>query len=313
MTTLRDVAKKANVSQMTVSRVFNHPETVSDELKELVFSAVKELNYHPNASAKALKNKKTQVIKVLILENISSAEPYYMRVLAGITKKLDTLQYSLQLSSQFDLDIDTCDGLIVMVAKNTDHRKLAKLDKPLVLFGENPYFDFADTDNQKDIYQATIYAAHCGYEHLYYIGLDHLETFAKKRRSGYEQAISHLNKNSQIFTISGAHDDELDFLKCLPLKKNSAFICATDKIALEVSSILETKGVLPDDFGVIGHDGILLDKLFDHHLTTMAQNFELMGTYLAEMLLAKIYTKPLLNSRLFPADLLVRQTTRPLR
>ena len=87
-------------------------------------------------------------------------------------------------------------------------------------------------------------------------------------------------------------------------QKNSAFICATDKIALEVSSILETKGVLPDDFGVIGHDGILLDKLFDHHLTTMAQNFELMGTYLAEMLL---------NSRLFPADLLGRQTTRPLR
>ena len=42
-------------------------------IKELVFSAVKELNYHPNASAKALKNKKTQVIKVLILENISSA------------------------------------------------------------------------------------------------------------------------------------------------------------------------------------------------------------------------------------------------
>ena len=73
MTTLRDVAKKANVSQMTVSRVFNHPETVSDELKELVFSAVKELNYHPNASAKALKNKNTQVIKVFIIENISSA------------------------------------------------------------------------------------------------------------------------------------------------------------------------------------------------------------------------------------------------
>ena len=148
------------------------PKTVSDELKGARLFCCKELNYHPNASAKALKNKKTQVIKVLILENISSAEPYYMRVLAGITKKLDTLQYSLQLSSQFDLDIDTCDGLIVIGAKrNTDHRKLAKLDKPLVLFGENPYFDFAtDTDNQKDIYQATIYAAHCGYEHLYYIG-----------------------------------------------------------------------------------------------------------------------------------------------
>ena len=37
MATLNDVAKKANVSKMTVSRVINHPEQVTDELKELVF------------------------------------------------------------------------------------------------------------------------------------------------------------------------------------------------------------------------------------------------------------------------------------
>ena len=49
--------------------------------------------------------------------------------------------------------------------------------------------------------------------------LDHLETFAKKRRSGYEQAISHLNKIPQIFTISGAHDGELDFLKMFATQK----------------------------------------------------------------------------------------------
>lgn len=54
MTTLRDVAKKANVSQMTVSRVFNHPETVSDELKELenswneLTSAVDSIKENPN-------------------------------------------------------------------------------------------------------------------------------------------------------------------------------------------------------------------------------------------------------------------------
>lgn len=313
MTTLKDVAKKANVSQMTVSRVFNHPETVSDELKELVFAAVKELNYRPNASAKALKNQRTQNIKVLILEDMSSAEPYYMQVLAGITKRLEVHQYSLQLATQLNTNFDTCDGLIVMGAKNTDHPKLSKITKPFVLFGENPEFDFVDTDNQDDIYQATIYAHHCGYEHLYYIVLDCSETFAKKRRMGYERAIKHLNYSSHIFDISGQHDRELDFLRQLPLKKNSAFICATDKIALEVISILENKYTLPTDLGVIGHDGILLDNIFEHHLTTMAQRFEQMGDYLAEMLLAKIYTKPLLNSRLFPADLLVRQTTRPIQ
>ncbi|MGL9902943.1 LacI family transcriptional regulator [Enterococcus sp. DIV0802c] len=48
MPTLADVAKKANVSKMTVSRVINHPEQVTDELKELVFSAMAELDYRPN-------------------------------------------------------------------------------------------------------------------------------------------------------------------------------------------------------------------------------------------------------------------------
>jgi len=52
MVTLSDVAKKANVSKMTVSRVINHPEQVTDELKELVFKAMKELNYKPNVAAK---------------------------------------------------------------------------------------------------------------------------------------------------------------------------------------------------------------------------------------------------------------------
>lgn len=45
MPTLADVAKRANVSKMTVSRVINHPEQVTDELKELVFSAMAELDY----------------------------------------------------------------------------------------------------------------------------------------------------------------------------------------------------------------------------------------------------------------------------
>lgn len=51
--TLKDVAKKANVSKMTVSRVINHPQLVTDELKQLVYQAMEELNYRPNMAAKA--------------------------------------------------------------------------------------------------------------------------------------------------------------------------------------------------------------------------------------------------------------------
>jgi len=65
MATLNDVAKKANVSKMTVSRVINHPEQVTDELKTLVIQAMKELNYRPNTAARALVNNRTLVIKFL--------------------------------------------------------------------------------------------------------------------------------------------------------------------------------------------------------------------------------------------------------
>lgn len=54
MVTLSDVAKEANVSKMTVSRVINHPEQVTPELKQLVEQAMAILHYRPNSAAKAL-------------------------------------------------------------------------------------------------------------------------------------------------------------------------------------------------------------------------------------------------------------------
>ena len=69
---------------MTVSRVINHPEQVTDELKELVYEAMRELDYRPNAAAKALANNRTQIIKLLILEEMDTTEPYYMFLLTGI-------------------------------------------------------------------------------------------------------------------------------------------------------------------------------------------------------------------------------------
>ncbi len=51
MITLNDVAKKANVSKMTVSRVINHPDQVRPELRELILDVMAQLNYQPNAAA----------------------------------------------------------------------------------------------------------------------------------------------------------------------------------------------------------------------------------------------------------------------
>ncbi len=127
MTTLNDVAKKANVSKMTVSRVINHPEKVTDELKELVFQAMKELDYKPNVAAKALANNRTQVIKFFILEELDTTEPYYMNLLMGISRELDKHQYSLQLVTENSFDVGQSDGYIITGMREEHNELKAKL------------------------------------------------------------------------------------------------------------------------------------------------------------------------------------------
>lgn len=88
MTTLSDVAKKASVSKMTVSRVINHPQQVTPELRKIVEQAMEQLNYHPNSVASALAHHRTNVVKLVILEDIDTTEPYYMNLLFGIASGL---------------------------------------------------------------------------------------------------------------------------------------------------------------------------------------------------------------------------------
>ena len=135
MSTLNDVAKKANVSKMTVSRVINHPEQVTDELKELVFRAMEELSYRPNVAAKALVNNRTQIIKLFILEEMDTTEPYYMNLLMGIAQELDSRHYSLQLVTKNSFDIGSCDGYIICGMRESDYGWISGSTKPVVLFG----------------------------------------------------------------------------------------------------------------------------------------------------------------------------------
>jgi len=72
MTTMKDVAKLAKVSDATVSRVFSDPDAVSDKTKQIVLDAADELNYELNVLARNLRKMKTEIIMV-ILPDISNS------------------------------------------------------------------------------------------------------------------------------------------------------------------------------------------------------------------------------------------------
>lgn len=314
MTTLSDVAKKANVSKMTVSRVINHPEKVTDELKELVFQAMKDLDYKPNVAAKALANNRTQVIKFFILEEIDTTEPYYMNLLMGISKELDKHQYSLQLVTENSFDVGQSDGYIITGMRDKDYPWIERLEKPFVLFGENRYgYDFVDTDNARGTEISTEHAIKQGYEKIVYVGIDVKEPFEFSRESGYINTMQRYQKVPEIVRFANRSRFSYQFMEeqFARYPKNTAFVCSTDRLAIGIERGLQSNGaIIPEDYGVVGFDGVFLDQIAFPRLTTVKQPVFEMGKACANMLLNKIKQKGApQGNQLFEASLVVRGST----
>lgn len=315
MPTLADVAKKANVSKMTVSRVINHPEQVTDELKELVFSAMAELDYRPNIAAKALVSNRSQIIKLFILEEIDTTEPYYMNLLMGIAKCIGKAHYSLQLVTNDAFDVGSCDGYIITGVREKDFDWIDRLEKPVVLFGENRFgYDYVDSDNHYGTAKATQYALDNGYQTIVYIGIDEDELFELSREKGYLSIMKDQDLPSKILRFPNHSTMAENYLteNWQDFQEKTCFICSSDRLALGiVRGITKEKGRIPDDFGVIGFDGVFLDQISSPKLTTVKQDIVRMGEVCGEMLLKKIAEKGESQGyrRFFP-ELILRETTR---
>lgn len=317
MTTLSDVAKKANVSKMTVSRVINHPEQVTDELKALVLSAMKELDYRPNAAAKALVNNRTLVIKLFILEEMDTVEPYYMNLLTGIAKALDSRHYALQLVTKNNFDIGACDGYIICGMREKNYEWIGGAKRPTILFGENRHgYDFVDTDNEQGIAIATQHAIDLNYKNVVFVGIDVKEPFEFSRENGYINTMQKNHLVPQIHRFDNRSRFGAAFIKenWGMLEKNTVFVCSSDRLAIGIErGILEMGGAIPDDYGIIGHDGVFLDQIAYPQLTTVKQSVLEMGVICAEMLLNKIEQKGAPQGNyFFKPELVIRETTRKL-
>ena len=99
MITIRDVARKANVSVATVSRVVNNKGYVHKETKELVQQIIKELNYSPNQLARSLSNKHSNIIGVIV-PHIGTS--FYSDLLEGIESVALASGYKVMLCSSQD-------------------------------------------------------------------------------------------------------------------------------------------------------------------------------------------------------------------
>jgi len=143
MQTTRDqVAKEANVSSATVSRVFNNSESVSEELKKRVLLAAKKLNYIPNKAASQLRRRSTGKIAVVQINkedrtyywgSIKLFDWFYAQALRGMLNAIENSSYQLSfytVNDKKDL-IPICKKVDAIIGYDIDTKKEESFFKDL--------------------------------------------------------------------------------------------------------------------------------------------------------------------------------------
>ncbi|MBZ6013268.1 LacI family DNA-binding transcriptional regulator [Leuconostoc gelidum subsp. gelidum] len=313
MVNLADVAHQVHVSKMTVSRVINHPEKVSAEVRESVMAAIDLIGYQPNRIAKALVNHQNYVIQFLVLEDIVTVEPNYAILLLQLADVLNQKGYTLEISTTIT-DNNHIDGVIVSGWRQSDLPALEALRVPVVLYGESPTdhdMAYVDVDNRLGTTLATNHMIEVGYQKIIYIGMAVDLPFSHERELGYLYTMAANKRVSRVYTVSNhSHAaEQLIHNIMAQLPENTGVVCATDRIALGVVRALNKQNGVPKKYGVIGFDGVFIDQISSPQLTTLRQPFAKISKSLVDNLFLQLQNGELGMQRIAP-DLMYRDTTR---
>jgi DNA-binding LacI/PurR family transcriptional regulator len=180
---IKDVAKLANVSISTVSRVINNASNVQPETREKVLEAIKKLNFKPNRIAQSLGGGAFHSIGIVSAR--SSNQAFFPLILQSISEVADEKDYEIILNSSSTevkelekclsmIDSKVVQGLILLSSRINDRliEKLYELNFPFVVLGKvfNEYFTdkvySVDTDNLTDCKEAINYLISLGHKRI---------------------------------------------------------------------------------------------------------------------------------------------------
>ncbi|WP_423407692.1 catabolite control protein A [Heyndrickxia sp. MSNUG] len=308
--TIYDVAREANVSMATVSRVVNGNPNVKPATRKKVMEVIDRLGYRPNAVARGLASKKTTTVGVIIPD---IASPFFAELARGIEDIATMYKYNIILSNS-DQNIEKelhllntmlgkqVDGIVFMGGNiKAEHvEEFKKSPVPIVLAGsieetgEIPSVNIDYEQAAFDAVQAFIEKGHT--EIAFVIGPHHEPINKDKKLEGYKRAISDAGiAYKEDFVIEGdyTYDSGLEAIeRILELDtKPTAILVGSDEMALGVVHGAFDRGYsVPDDFEVISSDNTRLTLMVRPQLTTIVQPLYDIGA-VAMRLLTKYMNK----------------------
>lgn len=291
MTSISDVAKKAGVVVSTVSKVFNNYGSISEETRQRVLEAAKELNYVPNAIASALSSKQGRRVAIVVFINnqrqsIDEINMQYIFGALGIAKTL-----KIELVTVFSTDLEGKDD-----AELLQHFRSLRV-QALVIYGLHKEEQAFQTLIAAQHFPAVIVDAPLEFERVSYVMVDHtkaqydITAFMAERHKNVERVLYlagrrdgfvtdlrlqgvvdacadlELSLNAQYadFSERKAYDLTLEYADDADL-----VICASDLMAIGAVNALKYHDIYRP---VCGFDGITLLGYTNYRIFTVRQDF----------------------------------------
>lgn len=322
MPTIKDVAKKANVSVATVSRVINNTGYVNHETRKIVKVAIDELGYVPNELARSLFKKQSKIIG-LIVPHISTY--FFGELIESLEDAIMKAGYKLMIfNSKDDVELEkkyvnvlsqyNIDGLI-LVANTSSAKLYLNLKMPIITIDHIIDKDIPSvtSDNVQGGELAAYKLIEAGAKKIiHFRGPSDLITVIARSR-GFYQVMDEANIDVYSFDLdfkSPDIDDIEMFIKKYP--DVDGIFCSSDIIAMYTISVLQRLGYnVPTDVQVIGFDNIQLAGVLLPRLTTVSQELKIMGQKAIDKLVTLVDKKTLEEIHsIVPVTLIVRDSTK---
>jgi LacI family transcriptional regulator len=271
--TIRDVARLANVSVATVSRILNDKPDVSDETRQRVLAVIEELGYARSMQWQQITSGKTRVISLHYPYKLAVSNQVSLDFITGATTACEEHNYSLHLVTQSLeenslLDFyrtNQCDGMVLMEIRMDDWRVklLRQQNMPFVMIGRcenNDGVNFVDFDFESAVAVAVNYLIELGHRNIGFVSV--IPNQEQNHYSpniwaleGYEKVCAQYN----IPKLYCEADNGLENVKnaTLNLMKEhpeiTAVVSVFDTAVAGIFSAIKSLGLrIPEDISVVG-------------------------------------------------------------
>jgi LacI family repressor for deo operon, udp, cdd, tsx, nupC, and nupG len=325
---MSDVAKLANVSPATVSRVLSNPDMVSKKTRDKVLEVIKQVNYKPHIVARQFRTKETRIILVVV-PDITSA--FFAEVLRGIEHIAIENGYQVILGdTENDIEREKeyinlllqkqADGMVLLTAR-LDKEELEEISEhfPVVLACE--YVDGLNVptvsiDNISSSRKATEHLIQLGHTKIAHISGPINVILSRDRLRGYQQAmISHDLEVNPAYVQEGDFTFESGYhqmLKLLALETPpTAVFVFNDEMAMGTIKAVKDSGLkVPEDIAIVGFDNIRMSNVYEPNLSTIDQPKYQIGKKAMELLLNLINGEEITKRKfVMRDDLIIRESS----